>query len=286
MKKLLLLFILSILILSCDKKDTELEVIEKETPEVTQNDNTTEQVTNEEETKPLIEISKEDVLQIWYRADGAPGMFVDENGNAKGFYIDLEKAIMKEMGQKYNFNPYSDLGPLIQNIKSGTAHSALATVDVPDYRALANISTTFEVLDYYIFISANNNDIVPTNIDEAIKYLNGKKVGVQTRAHIYQLLRDHKEIEIVEYPTTTVAMEALHNGEVDAVPEVKRIGVLYAKEKNWAVKPVGAPIFSQDIGTGFSKVVDTSVVDRYNKALQTLIDNGYVADLYNSYFGG
>lgn len=285
MKKISLIFIILLIfsITSCsrNKKETELElnepVAEKEEVEV--------QEIVDDETKPLIEITKDDALQIWVRADGAPGMFLNADNELEGFYVDLEVAVMEEMGQKYDFVPYTDLGPLVQKIKNGSAHSALSTPVVPDFEAFLNISIPFEVLTYVVFLPLESDEIIPDNKEEAIKALYGKKIGVQTRGHIYQVLRDHKEIEIIEYPTTTVAMEALHNGEVDAVPEVKRIGILYAKENNWNVKPVGAPIFGLDIGTGFSQAINPSVVDRYNKALQTLIDNGYVAELYNSYFG-
>ncbi|WP_187759644.1 substrate-binding periplasmic protein [Thiospirochaeta perfilievii] len=283
MKKILIYSLLTIFIFSCSKQATELEVSEstvKEKQKVID-----KSTTSEEETKPLTLITKDDTLEIWVRSDGAPGMFLNDNGELEGFYVDLEKEIMKEMGQKYKFIPYSDLGPLVQKIKDGTAHSALAGPIVPDYKAMLNFSIPYEVLSYIIFLPEESDEIIPDNKEDAIKTLFGKKIGVQTRGHIYQLLRDYKDIQIVEYPTTTVAMEALNNGEVDAVPEVKRVGLANANLNNWKVKPVGAPIFSLNIGTGFSKVLDPSVVDRYNRALQSLIDSGYVDELYNSYFG-
>ncbi len=284
MNKYFLIGLLPLLLLSCNRRSSELEIIDSGSDAVTVVDEKVVHIVDEE-TKPLIYITRNDVLEIYVRADGAPGMFLNDYGELEGFYVDLEKEIMKEMDQKYNLNSYTDLGPLIQNIKSGEGHSVLATVDVPDYRAMANISTTYEVLPYVIFWPKDSEMVIPDNKEEAIKSMYGKKVGVQTRAHIYQILRDYKDIEIVEYPTTTVAMEALHNGEVDAVPEVRRIGVYYSKLNDWNVKPVGSAIFELNIGTGFSKVLDTSVVDRYNVALQSLINSGYVDNLYESYFG-
>ncbi len=59
----------------------------------------------------------------------------------------------------------------------------------------------------------------------------------------------------------------------------------YSKLNNWDLKAVGEPIFSKKITTGFSKALDSSVVDRYNVALKSLIDSGYVANLYKEYFG-
>ncbi|MGL1892773.1 MAG: transporter substrate-binding domain-containing protein [Spirochaetaceae bacterium] len=284
MKKLSIIVTLIFLLLGCSKKGSELEISEN-APETIKETVTEELSVDSDEKKPLLQITKEDSLQIMVRADGAPGMYLDTDGSIKGFYVDLEKAVMKEMGQKYDLVAYTDLGPLLQNLKSGASHSALATPILPDYKAFLNISDGYEILDFVIFLPSDSTIDVPNNKEDAIKTLYGKKVGVQTRGHIYQVLRDHKDIEIIEYPTTTVAMEALNNGEVDAVPEVKRIGIHYGKINNWNVKPVGAPIFGLDIGTGFSQALDTSVLDRYNTALNALIDSGYVDKLYNDYFG-
>lgn len=240
---------------------------------------------SEDSTKPVTDIQPDDELLIMVRTDGAPGMFLNKENELEGFYVDLEREIMKEMNQNYRFVTYSDLGKAIQQIKVGEFHSALATPDVPDFRLLANISTPFETLNFTIFIPEETKDIVPDNKYDAIRFLYGKKVGVQTRGHIFQLLRDHPEIELLEYPTTTVAMEALYNGEVDAVPEVKRIGTFYAEENSWNVKAFGPPIFELKIATGFSKTVSQDIVYRYNTTLQKLIDNGIVEKMYRNYYG-
>lgn len=282
MRKILTILLSTLFVLSCSKKASDLEIVET-SPEFKKETSIVEP--SSEMTKPLIKIAKDDILEIYVRADGAPGMFINDLGELEGFYVDLEKEIMKEMGQKYNLNPYTDLGPLVIGIKSGETHSVLSTPDVPDFRALTNISIIYEVLEYVIFFPEKSKFLVPINKEEAIKILYGKKVGVQTRGHMYQTFRDHKDIEIVEYPTTTAALEALNNGEVDAVPDVKRIGKYYAKLNNWEVKAMGAPILSLNIGTAFSKALDSSIVDRYNIALQSLIDSGYVDNLHKSYFG-
>lgn len=281
MKKIILVLFLSTLILSCSKRATELEISENSAK-------TEEKVNNinvkTEETKPLILITKDDTLQIYVRSDGAPGMYLDDDGILKGFYVDLEIAIMNKMNQKYHFNAYTDAGPTVQNIRDGVAHSALASPILPDYKSFLNFGIKFEELNFVIFLPSSSEEIISENKEEAIKKLYGKKIGVQTRGHIYQVLRDYKEIIIVEYSTTTVAMEALNKGEIDAVPEVKRVGIANAKLNNWDVKPVGGSIFSLGIGTAFSMALDQSVIDRYNLALQSLIDSGYVETLYNSYF--
>lgn len=281
-KKAYLLLIIFAIFVSCSEKTTELEVVKKT------NNTKTEEKTDDlttDETRPLTVINKNDTLKIWVRADGAPDMFLNENGELEGFYVDLERRIMEEMDQVFEFIPYTDLGPLVQKIKNGEAHLAMATPNLPDYRKMANMSDSFETLDFVTFIHNDTELDDISDKESIIKSLFGKKVGVQTRGHIYQLLRDYKEIEILEYPTTTSALEALNNKEVDAVPDVKRIGQLYSKTNNWNITPVGDPLFTLELCTSFSQTLDTSIVDRYNRALKTITESGELNDLFNSYYG-
>lgn len=271
--------ILLILLTGCEKKD-ELIIDEVEDPKIQER-----VVVEDEGNKPLIVISKDDEIEILVRSDGAPGMYLGDDGEVHGFYVDLEKIIMKEMNQKYHFLPYDDIGPVYQGIKSGLYHMALAVPDVPDYRERVNLSDAFEILHYVTFVQEDNLTIKGNNRDEIIKSLYGKKVGVQAHGHIYQALREYKEIKLVEYPTTTKALEALNKGILDAVPDVKRIGLYYKKINSWKIKYVGDPIIDHRITTGFSTALDPSLMDRYNRALKKIVDNGQLKSLWESYYG-
>lgn len=277
----LLLAVILFTILTCSR---EKLIIDEAASSGTENQSTLAE-TEPEESKPLIVVHPEDVIEILVRADGAPGMYLGEDGDVHGFYVDLEKMIMKEMGQAYHFFPYTSIASIFVGYKSGIYHSALATPDVPDYRALFDLSIPFEILHYVTFVREDNNDIKGASREEIIRSLYGKKVGVQTQGHIYQVLRDYREIELVEYETTTKALEALNSGLLDAVPDVKRIGEHYRNLYGWKIKAVGEPIINHEICTSFSKSLDPSLVERYNAALKKLIDSGKVKALWESYFG-
>lgn len=279
-KNLLFLILLSILF-SC-KEDSKIIITNKKASETEESVIRDPEVTTK---KPLINITKDDYLEIWVRGDGAPGMYLDENNEVKGFYVELEKMVMKEMGQKFRFHPYFDVGPVVQKIKDGEAHIALSVPDLPDYRSFLHLSDKYEDLNYVTVVQKESESNFPTSRDEIIKSFYGKNIGVQTRGHIYQILREHKEINLVEYPTTTQAMADLDQGKLDAVPEVKRIMKYYSGINNWNLTAVGEVLFTKDICTGFSKALDYSVVERYNKALNSLIDSGKVEELYKNFFG-
>lgn len=182
----------------------------------------TDMVSNEN-SKQLLSVSPEDTVQILVRADGAPGMYLGEDEEVHGFYVDLERMVMEEMDQSYNFVPYDDIMFAVNGMVSGDHHIALAVPDVPDYRAISNMSVPFEDLHFTAFVKKGNDSIGGNNTEEIIQSFKGKKIGVQSTGHIYQVLREYEEIEFVEYPTTTKALEALNNGEIDAVPDVKEL---------------------------------------------------------------
>ncbi|MBI9099917.1 MAG: transporter substrate-binding domain-containing protein [Spirochaetaceae bacterium] len=279
--------ILSIILISsvsgCSKKDTELIIEKENTQETTTSE--IQQTETEEENKPLIAVSSSDTVQIFVREDGAPGMYLGDDGEVHGFYVDLEKMVMEEMDQSYKFVPYSDAGPVINGLKSGTHHLALAAPDLPGFRAIFDLSIPYEILHFVTFVQKGNNEIKGSTKEELLQSLHGKKVGVQTQGHIYESLRDIREIKLVEYPTTTSAMEDLNKGLLDAVPDVKRIGLYYAEQNNWEIKPVGQPIISHIITTAISKMFEPSLLNRYNSALSKIIADGRRDTLWESYFG-
>lgn len=273
---------ISLLLVSCDNQEAKLIITEqpKKAPSVT-----IPQQATDETTKPLITVSPEDVVEICVREDGAPGMYLGDDNKLHGFYVDLDKMIMAEMGQAYHLKGYSDLTRALTWMKTGECLNALAAPDLPDYRSFLNLSSPYEVLHYVTFVQKGNTTIHGATKEEILNSLHGKKVGVQTRGHIYQVLRDRREIELVEYPTTTKALEDLSKGLLDAVPDVKRIGLYYSSLMDWDIVPVGKPIISHKLTTAFSKMYDPSVIDRYNTALKTLQENGAFDRLYESYFG-
>lgn len=274
---------LVLLLCACDKQETEL-VVQENQPQISTESNK-ESIPGSEASKPLITLTATDTVEILVRQDGAPGMYLGNDGTLHGFYVDLERMVMKEMGQVYHFVPYSDVGPLLHGLKSGVYHIALAAPDLPDYRSFLHLSIPYEVLHFVTFVQKGNSAISGSTREELLTSLHGKKVGVQTQGHIYQVLREIREIELVEYPTTTKALEDLNKGLLDAVLDVKRIGIYYSSLHNWNIVPVGEPIISQKITTAFSQMVEESLVERYNTALKALLKDGRFDALYESYFG-
>ena len=282
MVKYILIITSFLFFFSCDKDEIKIENEKSPKSIATKREKSAENL----ESKPLIKIKNSDVVKIFVREDGAPGMFLGKDGKVHGFYVDLEKLVMEEIDQKYQFVAYSDVGPVVHGVKSGTHHAALAAPDLPEYRSIFNLSIPYELLNFVVFVQEGNTKTISgTTKEELIRSLFGKRIGVQTRGHIYQELRSYKEIKMIEYPTTTKALADLNEGKLDAVPDVKRIGIYYSKQNNWKIVPVGMAIISHKLTTAVSQKIHSSYLERYNKGLKKIITDGRLEKLFESYFG-
>lgn len=277
-KKFIIVLSLLILLIACKKKG---ELIIDETPEP---ENVISYDTVDFTEKPLISITKDDIVYILVRSDGYPGMYQGEDGKVHGIYVDLERMVMEKMGQKYQFKVYDDVASAAMELKTGVSHIALAVPDISDYRDFLNLSDPYETLNYTTFVKDPNLFEKNSHGYSPVRSYYGKKIGVQVTGFMYQSLRGHKNIELVQFPTTTKAMEALNNGFVDAVPENRETGSYYINRNDWGLKDVGINGFKLKISTGVSKIYDKSLINRYNSALNELLDDGSIDMLHKRYY--
>ena len=208
-----------------------------------------------------------------------------ENNEFKGFYVEVESAILERMGQKYVFVEYTNSEKVVMDIKDGSIHCGVASPIIPDFQQLANFADSYTTLDLITLVQQDTDNIGGITPEEVIKSLFGKTVGVQARGIEYNLLREYREINIVEYETGTVALEKLAIGEVDAKIENKEIALYHARMNGWDIKPVGVPLHSMVLAMSFSKRVDPEIITRYNAALKEIQNDSTYDRIYNSWFG-
>ena len=238
--------------------------------------------TNSELYKPKT-ISRNIVLIVYVRADSEPHQFIDESGKLKGFFPDIDTAVFKYMNQKYKFVVYDDIGRAVEELKTGLAHAACATPVTPDFSKMFNI-VPYMNTDFYTFVHKENTNIKGNTFNELLNSYRGKKIGVQTRGQIQNLLREYSGINIIEFETSTVALKNLSEKKIDATHDVKEVGLYYAKKNNWAVKVVGPAILNVEAGLGFSRAIDQEIVSRYRTALKEIKNNGTYRKIWNKWF--
>ena len=277
-----LLFILALSIVGCNRK-TQVSV-EKVTDIPSQETPSAESAEVESKIS-LLKIQPEDEVILMVRADYEPYMWIDDKGDFTGWTVDVERAIWEEMGQKYRMVSYTDAGKATQDVKSGVAHALVGTPYTPDYIKIFNLAEPWIFMELMIFVDKDNSEIGGTSVEECIESLLGKRVGVQARGIEYNLLREYKDIELIEYETGTVAIRKMAEGVVDAKLELIQPAIYQAKNENLEIKSVGVPIFSMEVSLGFYKGLDPEIVDRYNAALKSIQENGTYDRIYKKWFG-
>lgn len=90
-----------LILLLCACKNQEAELVGQENQPQISTDSNKESIPGAEESKPLTPLTATDTVEILVRQDGAPGMYLGNNGILHGFYVDLERMVMEEMGQVY-----------------------------------------------------------------------------------------------------------------------------------------------------------------------------------------
>ncbi|MDI3316767.1 MAG: basic amino acid ABC transporter substrate-binding protein [Bacillota bacterium] len=221
--------------------------------------------------KPYLQVGSEVAYAPFESVDPTTGKFV-------GFDMELIDAIAKAAGyagaQVHNIK-WDGLIPALNNREVDAVISAMT---ITDERAQ---SVTFS--DPYFtagqVIGVKKGSPIKTPQDLA-----GKKVGVQADTTGDYAAQKVKGTTIVRYPQTPDAINALLNGDVDAVVIDAPVLYNFIKENpNRGVVAAGQPFTVEYYGIAMRKD-DTELVRKINQALAKLKADGTYQKLYDQYF--
>lgn len=208
-----------------------------------------------------------------------PYEYVDDEGEYRGFNVDLMRAISIEMGIEIKLIPMDwvkaykalELGNIdaIQGINFDESHLSVFDFSEPYLR---NSVTTF--------VSKDNTYAI------SIKDLKGRRVGVQRSDKAAYILADEGEIELMFFSDLNQAMVRLIKGDVDAVVG-DRLSGLYTIQKyrlNDKVKIIGEEYAASDYGIAVKKG-NVDLLERFDAALAALKKSGIYDKIYEKWFG-
>lgn len=204
-----------------------------------------------------------------------------EGDKIVGFDIDFVKAVAAEAGYELKVE-HVGWEPLFIEIDGGNADLAISSISITEDR---KESYDFSV-PYYI---STNEILVPEGSSiKGAEDLKDKKVAVQkdTTGHlIAESLLGDKNPNIKPFETTPLAIQELMSNGADAVIADKPVVDYYVKnnpEQKLVIIPEDS--FEQEYyGLLFPK--GSSLIDDFNKAINTLIENGKYAEIYKQWFG-
>jgi len=218
------------------------------------------------------------VLVMGTNAEFPPFEFVDGN-DIKGIDVDFAKAICEELGYELKIENL-EFESLLNALNSKKVDFVAAGMTVtPEREEQANFTITYYKAKQVLIVKEDSSIA-------SIEDLVGKKIGVQTGTTGQYIAED--EIEgakdnnlITGYSAGSLAVTALVNGQIDAVI----IDNLPAQEfvsRNEGLKIIDNLFEDEEYAMAFRKD-DTELLEKFNEAMQKLIDSGKLQEIVDKY---
>ena len=203
-----------------------------------------------------------------------PYEMTTDSGEIEGIDIDTAKAIAEKLGLELQVDDM-EFDAALLSVQQGKADMVMAGVTVTDERkAVMDFSDSYATVIQSV--------IVPEGSDIAsVDDLAGKKIGTQrgTTGYLY-CSDDFGEDAVVAYDNGLTAVQALNNGQVDAVV----IDNAPAKEyvaANPGLKVLDTSYAEEDYAIGLAK--GSALEDAINAALEELKADGTLQSIVDKY---
>ncbi len=212
-------------------------------------------------------------------ADFPPFEYV-ENGKYVGFDIDLIKSIANLEGFQVEIRDMS-FDSLIPALKSGIIDIAIAGMTItPDRLKVVDFSNPYWSADQDVIVKKDSNYNLTV-------LFGNHKVGVQTgtTGDLWvsdNLIKTNILKNIVRYESFIYALQALLNGEIDAVVLDSPVAERFAQTR--PVSIVGIIITNENYGIAVNKG-NSELLSKINDGLSKLRSSGQLTALVDKYFG-
>ena len=204
-----------------------------------------------------------------------PYEMTTDSGDIEGIDVDTAKAIAEKLGLELQIDDM-DFDAALLSVQQGKADIAMAGITVTDERkAVMAFSDSYATGIQSIIVPEGSDIASPDD-------LAGKKIGTQrgTTGYIY-CTDDFGEDSVVAYDNGLTAVQALNNGQVDAVV----IDNAPAKEyvaANPGLKVLETSYAEEDYAIGMNKD-NTALVEAVNAALEELKADGTLQAIVDKY---
>ena len=204
-----------------------------------------------------------------------PYEMTTDAGEFEGIDIDTAKAIAEKLGLELQIDDM-DFDAALLSVQQGKADIAMAGITVTDERmAVMSFSDSYA--------TGIQSVIVPEGSDIAsVDDLAGKKIGTQrgTTGYLY-CSDDFGDDAVVAYDSGLTAVQALNNGQVDAVVIDNEPAKAYV-ESNPGLKILDTSYAEEDYAIGMNKG-NTALLEAVNAALEELKADGTLQAIVDKY---
>ena len=204
-----------------------------------------------------------------------PYEMTTDAGTIEGIDVDTAQAIADKLGLELQIDDM-DFDAALLSVQQGKADIAMAGITVTDERmAVMSFSDSYA--------TGIQSVIVPEGSDIAsVDDLAGKKIGTQrgTTGYLY-CSDDFGEDAVVAYDNGLTAVQALNNGQVDAVVIDNEPAKAYV-ESNPGLKILDTSYAEEDYAIGMNKS-NTALLEAVNAALEELKADGTLQSIVDKY---
>ena len=204
-----------------------------------------------------------------------PYEMTTDSGEIEGIDVDTAKAIAEKLGLELQVDDM-EFDAALLSVQQGKADIVMAGVTVTDERkAVMDFSDSYATGIQSVIVP-EGSDI--TSVDD----LAGKKIGTQrgTTGYLY-CSDDFGEDAVVAYDNGLTAVQALNNGQVDAVVIDNEPAKAYV-ESNPGLKILDTSYAEEDYAIGMNKS-NTALLEAVNAALEELKADGTLQAIVDKY---
>ena len=203
-----------------------------------------------------------------------PYEMTTDAGEFEGIDVDTAKAIAEKLGLELQIDDM-DFDAALLSVQQGKADIVMAGVTVTDERkAVMDFSDSYATGIQSIIVPEGSDITSPDD-------LAGKKIGTQrgTTGYIY-CSDDFGEENVVAYDDGLTAVQALNNGQVDAVV-IDNAPAQEFVAANPGLKVLDTSYAEEDYAIGVAK--GSALEDAVNKALEELKADGTLQAIVDKY---
>jgi polar amino acid transport system substrate-binding protein len=217
------------------------------------------------------------VLSVATMSDAKPNAYI-ENGEFKGFDLDLARAVGAKLGLEVQFSAI-EFPALFPAVSAGRYDMAAAsTAGTVERQKIVDFSVGY--LGGYLGVLTKKD----SGITEDTKTTDGKRLGLLQgsiqEAYAKKFLPG---ATLVMFPDNNAGVSALQSGRIDAYFLDYVVGTDYIEQHPELAQPIAVPAFDQPAAFPIKKgnAVLKAEVD---KALVELVEDGTWLKLYKQYF--
>jgi len=215
---------------------------------------------------------------VGINSDFPPYEFVDAQGEAQGFDVDLLRSTAQATGLSIRFQA----GPWNQirgDLETGRIDLLAGMLRSKERERYAEFSSPSLVVFYGIFVRTDSRDI------QTLEDLRDRKVLVENGSQMHEHLKLLGfSREILAADSEPAALKTLSAGTGDAALVPLLVGALQMREAGITnVRRVGDSVYSRDLCFAAVKG-NTSLVERLNTGLAILNQSGEYARIYGKWF--